>query len=254
MPKGAACVSVVVGPAVTHRRRDWAGDRGNAPYESSIARAPWIHEDLLMVGLSDAASIVIVALSLVIIPGPNMIYLVSRSITQGRCAGFISLAGVSAGLFVYLMAAVVGIARLIVLVPSLYTGIKIIGAVYLLWLAWSAARPGGKSAFTPEQVPAESSGKLLVKGMMTNLLNPKTAILYITVIPQFVDRERGHLALQILILGLIQIGVALAVNSLIVITAGSAARFIAQRPAWVRAERYITALALTGLAIRIVFS
>jgi threonine/homoserine/homoserine lactone efflux protein len=165
-----------------------------------------------------------------------------------------SLAGVGAGLFAYLMATVVGIARLIVLVPPVYDCIKIIGAAYLFWLAWNVARPGGKSAFASEGMPAESPRKLMIKGMMTNLLNPKTAILYITVIPQFADRERGHLALQMLILGLIQIGVALAANSLIVITAGSVAGFITQRPVWVRAERYITALALTGLAIRVVIS
>jgi threonine/homoserine/homoserine lactone efflux protein len=117
-----------------------------------------------------------VALGLVLTPGPNMIYLVSRSITQGRRAGLISLLGVAAGFFVYLVAATAGMATVFALVPPLYTALKLAGAAYLLWLAWKAVRPGGESAFAPRPLPVDPPRRLFAMGLLTNLLNPKIAI------------------------------------------------------------------------------
>jgi threonine/homoserine/homoserine lactone efflux protein len=193
-----------------------------------------------------------VALTLVLTPGPNMIYLVSRSITQGRRAGFISLVGVGGGFIVYLLAATAGIASLFALVPPVYTALKIAGALYLLYLAWNAVKPGGHSAFTPKRLPADPPRRLFAMGLITNLLNPKIAILYISLLPQFVDTARGHIAIQTLELGLTQIAIALTVNSLIVLTAGSVARFLAEHPGWLRAQRYFMGTVLVGLAVRIV--
>src|SRR5215475_12072606 len=155
-----------------------------------------------MVGWHAIVGIVIVALGLVVTPGPNMIYLVSRSITQGRSAGLLSLAGVALGFLVYLVLAAVGLATVLTLVPMLYLSIKIAGAAYLLYLAWRALRPGGESAFAPKELPADRPRRLFVMGMVTNLLNPKIAVLYVSLLPQFVDPHRGHIAEQTLILGL----------------------------------------------------
>jgi threonine/homoserine/homoserine lactone efflux protein len=192
-----------------------------------------------------------VALGLVLTPGPNMIYLVSRSITQGRRAGLISLLGVAAGFFVYLVAATAGIATVFALVPTLYTTLKLAGAAYLLWLAWKAVRPGGQSAFAPRALPIDRPRRLFTMGLVTNLLNPKIAILYVSLLPQFVRPEQGHVAEQTLVLGLTQIAVALSLNALIVLSAGSIAGFLATRPAWLRAQRYIMGTVLAGLALRI---
>src|SRR5215213_6346673 len=114
----------------------------------------------------------LVALGLVLTPGPNMIYLVSRSITQGRGAGLLSLLGVAAGFLVYLAAAVAGIATVFANVPVAYTGLKIAGGVYLLYLAWQALRPGGTTVFAPKELPVDGPQRLFVMGMVTNLLNP----------------------------------------------------------------------------------
>jgi threonine/homoserine/homoserine lactone efflux protein len=192
-----------------------------------------------------------VALGLVLTPGPNMIYLVSRSITQGRRAGLISLLGVAAGFFVYLVAATAGIATVFALVPTLYTTLKLAGAAYLLWLAWKAVRPGGQSAFAPRALPIDRPRRLFTMGLVTNLLNPKIAILYVSLLPQFVRPGQGHVAEQTLVLGLTQIAVALSLNALIVLSAGSIAGFLATRPAWLRAQRYIMGTVLAGLALRI---
>ncbi|MFI7021150.1 LysE family translocator [Micromonospora sp. NPDC049900] len=206
-----------------------------------------------MIDLNAGLGIAAVALAMVLTPGPNMIYLVSRSITQGRPAGLISLLGVAVGFFVYLLAAVTGVSAVFALVPALYTAIKIAGAGYLLWLAWNALKPGGQSAFAPRDLPEDRPRKLFTMGLMTNLLNPKIAVLYVSLLPQFVDPAKGDIAAQSLSLGLIQITVALTVNCLIVLTAGSVAAFLARKPAWLRAQRYMMGSVLIGLAASMAF-
>ncbi|TYC02994.1 LysE family translocator [Micromonospora sp. WP24] len=193
----------------------------------------------------------LVAVGIVLTPGPNMVYLVSRSVTQGRRAGFISLLGVAAGFGVYLAAAVVGLATVFVLVPVLYTAVKLAGAAYLLWLAWRTLRPGGGSPFTPAPMPPERPRRLFIMGLVTNLLNPKIAILYVSLLPQFVQPQRGHVAMQSLLLGLTQISIAVLVNGLIVLTAGALAGFFARRPSWLRVQRWVMGSVLGALAVRI---
>ncbi|MFI7081088.1 MULTISPECIES: LysE family translocator [unclassified Micromonospora] len=206
-----------------------------------------------MIDVNAGLGIAAVALAMVLTPGPNMIYLVSRSITQGRPAGLVSLLGVAVGFFVYLLAAVTGVSAVFALVPALYTAIKIAGACYLLWLAWNALKPGGQSAFAPKDLPVDGPRKLFTMGLMTNLLNPKIAVLYVSLLPQFVDPAKGDIAAQSLSLGLIQITVALTVNCLIVLTAGSVAAFLARKPAWLRAQRYMMGTVLIGLAASMAF-
>lgn len=204
-----------------------------------------------MIELSAVAGIALVELGLVLTPGPNMIYLVSRSVTQGRRAGLVSLAGVAVGFLAYLAAATAGISTVFVLVPEVYTAVKLAGAGYLLWLAWTAVRPGGGSAFDPGPMPPDRAGRLFTMGLVTNLLNPKIAVLYVSLLPQFVDPERGSVAAQILLLGLVQISIAIAVNALIVLSAGSAAAFLTGRPVWLRVQRYLTGTVLAGLAVSV---
>ncbi|WP_327092133.1 LysE family translocator [Nonomuraea sp. NBC_01738] len=199
-----------------------------------------------MVEQSALLGVISVALGMVLSPGPNMMYLVSRSISQGRKAGLISLGGVAAGFLVYLVAANLGLAVLFAAVPELLTVIRLAGALYLLWLAWKTVKPGGVSVFTVADVPPDSPGRLFTMGLMTNLLNPKVAILYVSVIPQFIDLDRGDVLLQGLILGGFQIAVALSVNGSITLAAGAIAGFLARRPSWLRAQR-ITMGGLLGV-------
>ncbi len=204
-----------------------------------------------MVSIAAMLGISLVALSLVLTPGPNMIYLVSRSVTQGRRAGLISLLGVAAGFAVYLGVATMGIATVFALVPWLYTAIKLAGAGYLLWLAWQTVRPGGGSPFAPEPLPVDPPRKLFTMGMITNLLNPKIAILYVSLLPQLVDPSRGSVAVQSLLLGLTQIGIALTLNAVIVLTAGGLASWLADRPLWLRVQRYLMGTVLAGIAVKL---
>ncbi|MFC5266857.1 LysE family translocator [Kribbella qitaiheensis] len=205
----------------------------------------------MVVSTEAVIGIALVELGLVVIPGPNMIYLVSRSVAQGRRAGLTSLAGVGVGFLVYLLAATAGLATLFALVPQIYVTLKLAGAAYLLWLAWNALRPGGTSAFTPNELEPDRPRKLFGMGLLTCLLNPKIAILYISLLPQFVDPSRGHVGTQSLLLGLTQLAVGVLVNALFVITAGSVALFFSRKPLWMRVHRYLTGTALAVFAVRL---
>lgn len=192
-----------------------------------------------------------VALGLVLTPGPNMIYLVSRSITQGRRAGLVSLLGVATGFLVYLIAVTAGIAAVFEAVPTLYLGLKLGGAAYLLWLAWQAVKPGGTAVFAPRDLAPDRPRKLYAMGFATCLLNPKIAVMYLSLLPQFVDPARGHVAEQSFALGLTQIAVALSGNAAIALCAGGIAGFLARKPAWLRVQRYLMGTVLAGLALKI---
>jgi threonine/homoserine/homoserine lactone efflux protein len=193
----------------------------------------------------------LVALGIALTPGPNMIYLVSRSICQGRAAGLISLGGVALGFVVYMVCAALGIAALLLAVPFAYDALRFGGALYLLWLAWQAVKPGGRSPFQVRDLPADSQRKLFMMGFVTNLLNPKIAVLYLSLLPQFIDPRHGSVLGQSLALGFVQIALSISVNALVAMTAGSIAGFLARRPGWLVIQRWMMGTVLTGLAVRI---
>lgn len=194
----------------------------------------------------------LVCLGMVLTPGPNMIYLVSRSICQGAMAGLISLGGVALGFVVYMLLAAFGITVLLLAVPFAFEMLKFCGALYLGWLAWQALRPGGRSPFQVRDLPADSPRKLFVMGLVTNLLNPKVAILYLSLLPQFIDPTRGSVLLQSLVLGFTQIVIGVTGNGLIALSAGSIALFLVGRPSWMVVQRWLMGTVLAALAIRIV--
>ncbi len=204
-----------------------------------------------MISLAALAGVAVIALGLVLTPGPNMIYLVSRSITQGRRAGLVSLGGVALGFAVYLTAATLGLTAIFVVVPELYLVLKLAGAAYLAYLAWKTLRPGGASVFQPQQLPPDSPRKLFLMGLVTNLLNPKIAVMYLALIPQFIDVSAGRVWLQSLTLGAVQIAIAITVNALIVLAAGAISGFLGRRPTWLKVQRYLMGSVLGLLAIKL---
>ena len=204
-----------------------------------------------MVTSSALLAVSAVALGMVLTPGPNMMYLVSRSITQGRRAGVVSLAGVAVGFGVYLTATNLGLSVVFVAVPQLYVAIKLAGAGYLAWLAWKVLRPGGVPVFAPQPLAPDSNRRLFTMGLLTNLLNPKAAVLYLSLIPQFVEPAAGHVMAQGFVLGGVQLAISMAVNLAIVLAAGTIAVFLARRPAWLRAQRYLMGTMLGVIAVKL---
>jgi threonine/homoserine/homoserine lactone efflux protein len=206
-----------------------------------------------MISLPTFFAFAAVAFAMVITPGPNMAYLVSRSICQGREAGMISLAGIAAGFAVYVLLAAFGITALFAAVPYAYDALRLAGAAYLAYLAWNALRPGGASPFQPRTLDIDPPLRLFGMGLFTSLLNPKIAMLYLSLFPQFVDPERGSVLLQSLQLGLTQICISATVNTAIIFTAGSFASFLAARPLWSRIQRWFMGTVLGLLAARMAF-
>ncbi|MEB2608246.1 LysE family translocator [Burkholderia cenocepacia] len=193
----------------------------------------------------------LVSLGMVLTPGPNMIYLVSRSICQGRRAGLISLGGVALGFVFYMVCAAVGITALVMTVPYAYDALRFAGALYLAYLAWQALKPGGRSAFQVRQLPHDSRVRLFTMGFVTNLANPKIAVMYLSLLPQFIVPGHGSVLAQSLVLGCVQIAVSVSVNALIACAAGSIAGFLAGRPLWAAVQRWLMGTVLAGLAVRI---
>ncbi|GCD98650.1 lysine transporter LysE [Embleya hyalina] len=204
-----------------------------------------------MIETSAIIGVSAVALGMVLTPGPNMMYVTSRSITQGRRAGMVSLLGVALGFMIYMSMANLGLSAVFLVVPELYVAVKLAGAAYLGWLAWQALRPGGVSAFSPQDLAPDSNRRLFTMGLLTNLLNPKAAIMYLSLIPQFVDPKAGHVLLQGFVLGTIQILISLTVNGVLVLAAGSIAIFLTKRPSWLRIQRYVMGTVLGGLAVKL---
>ncbi|MFN3460257.1 MAG: LysE family translocator [Oceanibaculum sp.] len=203
--------------------------------------------------MPDAASLLafaLIALGMVLTPGPNMIYLISRSICQGRIAGLISLGGVALGFVFYMLCAAFGITAIVLAVPYAYDALRFAGALYLLWLAWQAVRPGGRSPFQVKNLPKDSPRKLFAMGFLTNLLNPKIAVMYLSLLPQFIDPAQGSVLTQSLALGATQIAISVAVNSAIAIAAGSIAAFLIARPGWMAVQRWLMGTVLAAMAVR----
>jgi threonine/homoserine/homoserine lactone efflux protein len=192
----------------------------------------------------------LLSLGLVLTPGPNMMYLISRSITQGPAAGIVSLGGVALGFVLYMLCAAFGITALLFAVPFAYDALRFAGAAYLLWLAWQAVRPGGRSPFQVRKLAVDSPRKLFVMGLVTNLLNPKIAMLYLALLPQFIDPAAGGVLAQSLVLGSIQIAISVSVNAVIALAAGAIALFLMQRPSWMLVQRWLMGTVLAGLAVR----
>ena len=195
----------------------------------------------------------LVSLGMVLTPGPNMIYLISRSITQGPAAGIVSLGGVALGFVFYMLCAAFGITALLFAVPYAYDALRLAGAAYLLWLAWQALKPNGRSPFQVRQLPVDSPRKLFAMGFVTNLLNPKIAMLYLALLPQFIDPAAGSVLAQSIVFGAIQIVISVSVNAMIALTAGSITGFLAQRPLWLMAQRWLMGTVLAGFALKMAF-
>lgn len=204
-----------------------------------------------MIAAGELALFALAALVMVLTPGPNMIYLISRSLAQGRGAGVLSLFGVAAGFLVHMFAAAAGLTAVFIAVPLAYDVLRWLGAAYLGWLAWQALKPGASSPFEPRALPRDSGPRLFAMGFLTSALNPKIAVFYLSVFPQFVRPENGSVLGQSLTLGCVQIAVSFTVNLAIILTAARLAAWFARNPLWLGIQRWMMGCVLGGLAVRL---
>jgi threonine/homoserine/homoserine lactone efflux protein len=163
--------------------------------------------------------------TLVLIPGPNLIYIVTRSAEAGRKGGLASILGIEAGTMIHVAAAAFGLSALLASSAVAFEIVKYVGVVYLVYLGIRALRNGK----APEaQVAPAGMRRTVAEGMLVNVLNPKVSLFFLAFLPQFVDPEKGSAATQILVLGLVLIGIAATLDLLFVLAANLVGKRLGQ--------------------------
>lgn len=202
--------------------------------------------DLATLALFTTACVVLTAT-----PGPDMLLIASRSISQGRAAGVLTYAGIAAGSYLQAFAAAFGLSQLFLLVPTAYDALRFLGAAYLAWLAWTTLRsPAARFAPRTDQ-PALKLRAIFLQGMLTNLLNPKMALFMLALLPQFLKPEAGSIALQVIVLATILNLVGLVVNGAVILTAGRLGRALAARPHLAAWPQRLMGAVFGALALRL---
>ncbi|MCK8521047.1 LysE family translocator [Aquimarina sp. D1M17] len=207
-----------------------------------------------MIALNDLLLFALAALIMVLSPGPNMIYLISRSLSQGKKAGIISLFGVMCGFLFHILMVSFGLTAIFFAIPYAFIVVKFLGVGYLLYLAFNTIRDKNKIFDADQHLKADKPLKLFNIGLMTNILNPKMAIFYLSFFPQFIKPENGSVLSQSFLLGIIQIGISFTINLLIVLSAAKLASWFSKKPIWLRIQKWFMASVLTGLAVKMAFA
>jgi threonine/homoserine/homoserine lactone efflux protein len=187
-------------------------------------------------------------LLLALTPGPVWIFLLSRTLAQGKRAGYFSLIGVTAGVFVHVLLAAFGLSVVLLALPLAFDAIKLAGCAYLLWLAYTTLRGGGMS-FAPQPLDPVPDHVLFRQAMTAAIVNPKVAVFYLSLFPQFVAPAAGSVLLQSLTLGVLHVIVSSLVDGALVTLAGFLAAWFATRPLWLRMQRWFLGTAFGALAV-----
>ena len=193
------------------------------------------------------------AFLLSVIPGPDMLYIIARGTGQGRSAGLISGLGIATGGLVQTCAVALGLSGLFLMVPVAYEVIKYVGAIYLIYLGIRTILSKQEAFMSPVGEKA-SLAKIFFQGSLTTLLNPKVAFFYLAFLPQFVDQTKGHVPLQLLILGLVYNITGLAVDSSVAYLSSFLGQWIKARLGAAKLLRWLTGGTFVGLGIRLAFS
>jgi threonine/homoserine/homoserine lactone efflux protein len=189
---------------------------------------------------------ILAATALIVIPGPAVLYIVAQSIGQGRRAGVVSAAGVATGGLVHVLGAAIGISGILLSSATLFSVFKFIGAGYLIWMGLRRIL-GTDEGMLGQPPPPRPTKRVFRDGALVNILNPKTALFFYAFLPQFLDPDKGAVALQALLFGAIWTAIALASDSLWALGAGSAATWLRSRPKAITAERWVSGGIFIGL-------
>ena len=198
--------------------------------------------------MSTYALFIATALALLAIPGPAVLYVVSRSIDQGRSAGLASVLGITSGTVVHVTLATIGLSSLVLASKVAFDAVRYVGAAYLVFLGVRRLLTRPVEEDLDSRAP-RTTRDLYTQGLIVNLLNPKTIVFIFAFIPQFVDVNAGHVWLQILLLGLTFAGLGLASDSLYAVVAGTVADRLRGTPFIARVERWFGGSVLIGLGV-----
>jgi threonine/homoserine/homoserine lactone efflux protein len=196
------------------------------------------------VGLFVSAAVV-----LLVIPGPAVLYIFARSVSQGRLAGLVSIVGIHAATLVHVAAAALGLSAVLATSALAFGIVKYVGAAYLVWLG--LRKIFGQNGVPDLAVEARNHSyfRLLRDGFVVNLFNPKTALFFLAFLPQFVDVGRGHVAIQVAFLGLLFTGIGLVTDGCYALAAGTAGGWLKRSRGYRRFERYVSGALFIGLGL-----
>ena len=205
--------------------------------------------DIVIPSAGSIGLFVVAALVLLVVPGPSVLYIVARSMAQGRTAGFVSDLGIHSATLVHVAAASFGLSALLASSAIAFSIVKYAGAAYLIWI-------GLRKIFSREDNPdvaialkPRSHARLFREGFVVNLLNPKTALFFLAFLPQFVEVGRGHIAMQVAFLGLVFTGLGLISDGCYAFAAGTLGERLRHSRAYLRFERYISGILFIGLGV-----
>lgn len=204
--------------------------------------------------MPDFSTIVLFAAACVVLtatPGPDMLLIASRSISQGRAAGFLTYAGIALGTYCHALAAALGLSQLFIAVPIAYEVIRWAGCVYLIYLAWKAVRSEGTHFSPTSSLKRFSMKRILGEGLATNLLNPKMALFVLALFPQFVRPEAGSLTVQMLVLATVLNGIGFVVNGSVILLSGHIRNRVSSSFRFRKLSQYLLATVFAGLACRL---
>ena len=210
--------------------------------------------ELVIPGAANLSLFVVAALALLLVPGPAVLYIVTRSIEQGRLAGLVSDLGILTATLMHVLAAALGLSALLMSSALAFAVVKYVGAAYLIWLGLRKLFGPGVSPDEQLALPRHSYRKLFRDGFIVNLLNPKTALFFLAFLPQFVDVSRGHVAMQIAFLGLLFAALGSVTDGCYAIAAGTAGNWIKRNRFYLRFERYVSGTVFIGLGLTAAFA
>ncbi len=187
-------------------------------------------------------------LALLLVPGPNVIYIMTRSIDQGRTAGLVSVAGVASATFVHILAAAFGLSAILLSSALAFDIVKYIGAAYLIYLGVHKLLSKDATDET-SVIQKQSFGQIYKQGAIVNLLNPKTALFFFAFLPQFVDSKHGSVSLQIMLLGLIFVSLGAVTDGTYAIVSSSLASWLRGNKRFKKIQRYVSGTIYVGLGI-----
>jgi threonine/homoserine/homoserine lactone efflux protein len=189
------------------------------------------------------------ALILLVIPGPSVLYVVARSLDQGRRAGLASTSGISTGTLAHVVAATLGLSALLLSSATAYSLVKYAGAAYLFYLGIKKFRERPTIDTEENHVQALPLQRVFAQGVVVEALNPKTALFFFAFLPQFVNPARGQVSLQFLALGMLFTLLGFISDSIWALTAGSAAGWLRRNQSFSRNQRYISGTVYLGLGM-----
>jgi threonine/homoserine/homoserine lactone efflux protein len=210
--------------------------------------------EIVIPGAANLALFIGAALALLLVPGPAVLYIFARSVEQGRLAGLVSILGIHAATLVHVAAAALGLSAILASSALAFSVVKYLGAAYLIWLG--LRKIFGRSEIPEAGVAVHRNGyrRLLRDGFIVNLLNPKTALFFLAFLPQFVEADRGHVAMQIAFLGLLFTSLGLVTDGCYALAAGTIGSWLKSRRAYLEVERYVSGLVFIGLGVTAAFA